>query len=294
MAEATLVELARAKLNLDLLVTGRTDTGYHELDSIVVFADLADRLTFAPAETLALRLAGPFAQSLEASGADPAQNLVLQAARRLGAAAGREPRVAITLEKNLPVASGIGGGSADAAATLRGLARLLELDWPAQALMELGLELGADVPVCVYSRPARLRGIGERLDPLRGLPALPLVLVNPGVPVATAAVFRALELPTEAFRRPALPAHPSLGRFAVWLGASRNELEPAALGLAPVVGRVLERLRAIEDCLLARMSGSGATCFGLFADAAKAAAAASSIAAEQPGWWCRACTVDPR
>lgn len=282
-----IVELARAKLNLDLLVTGRTDTGYHELDSIVVFADVADRLTFTPAEALDLRLAGPFAASL-ANSADQADNLVLRAARRLGEAAGRAPLVEITLEKNLPVASGIGGGSADAAATLRGLARFFGLEWPAQALIELGLELGADVPVCVYGRPARLRGIGERLDPVRGLPDLPLVLVNPGVPVATAAVFRALDLPTEAFRRPVLPAHPSLGRFAVWLALSRNELEPAALGLAPEIARVLARLRAIEDCLLARMSGSGATCFGLFADPAKAAEAAARISADEPGWWCRA------
>ncbi len=292
MAEPT-VELAPAKLNLDLLVIGRTETGYHELDSLVVFASVADRLTFTPAEALSLRLEGPFAADLETAAAD---NLVLCAARRLAEAAGREPRVEITLEKNLPVASGIGGGSADAAATLRGLARVLGLDWPVHALIELGPALGADVPVCVYARPARLRGSGERLDPIRGLPDLPLVLVNPGVPVATSAVFKALELPTMAFRRPVLPAHPSLGRFAVWLAESRNELEPAALGLAPVIGRVLDRLRALDDCLLARMSGSGATCFGLFPDAGKAAAAAARISAAEPGWWCTACTApgDPR
>lgn len=290
MTEA-LVEWAPAKLNLDLLVTGRTDAGYHELDSLVVFADIGDCLTFTPAETLSLGLAGPFAAGLAT-----ADNLVLDAARHLAAAVGRAPEVAIRLEKNLPVASGIGGGSADAAATLRGLARLWSLNWSPQQLMEVGLELGADVPVCVYGRPARLRGIGERLDPLRGLPDLPLVLVNPGVPVATAAVFRTLELPTDAFRRPVLPAHPSLGRFAVCLASSRNELEPAARSLAPAVDRVLERLRAIEDCLLARMSGSGATCFGLFADPGKAAAAAALIRAAEPDWWCTACTArgDPR
>jgi 4-diphosphocytidyl-2-C-methyl-D-erythritol kinase len=284
-ARQPIVELARAKLNLDLLVTGRTATGYHELDSIVVFADVADRLTFTPADALGLRLEGPFAAGLAA---DQADNLVLRAARQLAEVAGVEPLVEISLEKNLPVASGIGGGSADAAATLRGLAPFFGLDWPTQALLELGLELGADVPVCVYGRPARLRGIGERLDPVRGLPELPLVLINPGVPVATAAVFQALDLPTDAFRRPVLPAHPSLGRFAVWLAQSRNELEPAALGLAPEIARVLGRLRAIDDCLLARMSGSGATCFGLFADPAKAAVAAARITAAEPGWWCRA------
>ena len=285
MSGQPIVELAPAKLNLDLLVTGRTATGYHELDSVVVFADIGDRLTITAAETLELRLEGPFAPALGAA----ADNLVLQAARRLAAAAGMAPCARMTLEKQLPVASGIGGGSADAAATLRGLARHWSLDWPAEALRELGLGLGADVPVCVYGRPARLRGIGERLDPIRGLPDLPLVLVNPGVAVATAAVFRAFELPTMAVRRPALPAHPSLHRLALWLEASRNELEPAALSLAPVIGSVLERLRGLEDCLLARMSGSGATCFGLFADVDRARAAAELISATEPGWWCRAC-----
>jgi 4-diphosphocytidyl-2-C-methyl-D-erythritol kinase len=279
------VEMAPAKLNLDLLVTGRQPNGYHELDSLVVFADLGDRMTITAADDLELALDGPFAKALQ----DVPDNLVLAAARRLATAAGVRPTVRITLEKHLPVASGIGGGSADAAAALRGLARFWNLDWPAARLRDLGLGLGADVPVCVYGRPARLRGIGERLDPIRGLPDLPLVLVNPGVPVATAAVFRAFELPVMAFRRPVLPAHPSLGRFAVWLEASRNELEPAARSLAPVIGHVLDRLRANEDCLVARMSGSGATCFGLFADAAKATAAAAALAAAEPGWWCRSC-----
>jgi 4-diphosphocytidyl-2-C-methyl-D-erythritol kinase len=283
----TIVELAPAKVNLDLLVTGRTPHGYHELDSLVVFADLGDRLTFRAAPTLELVLEGPFAGALR----DAPDNLVLAAARRLAAAAGVAPAARITLEKVLPVASGIGGGSADAAATLRGLARIWRLDWPADRLRELGLALGADVPVCVYGRPARLRGIGERLDPIRGLPDLPLVLVNPGVPVATAAVFKAFELPTMAVRRPVLPAHPSLGRFAIWLDASRNELEPAALALAPAIGAVLHRLRSLEDCLLARMSGSGATCFGLFADPGKAAAAVAAIRAAEPGWWCESCTA---
>lgn len=288
MAEAApIVELAAAKLNLDLLVTGKTPDGYHELDSLVVFADFGDRLTVEPAEELELVLSGPFAGSLEG---EP-DNLVLKAARRLAAAAGVAASVRITLEKNLPVASGIGGGSADAAAALRGLARLWGIDWPDHQLRELGLGLGADVPVCLYGRPARLRGIGERLDPIRGLPDLPLVLVNPGVAVATSAVFKAFELPTMAFRRQVLPAHPSLARFAVWLDASRNELEPAALSLAPAIGTVLDRLRSLEDCLVARMSGSGATCFGLFADDAKAAVAAATISATEPGWWCRACTA---
>ncbi len=282
---APIVELARAKLNLDLLVTGKTPAGYHELDSVVVFADLGDRLSVAPAPALEFQLEGPFAAQLAAA----ADNLVLAAARRLAAALGRRPAVRLTLEKNLPVASGIGGGSADAAATLRALARLWRLDWPGDRLRELGLALGADVPVCVYGRPARLRGIGERLDPIRSLPDLPLVLVNPGLAVATAAVFKAFAMPDLAVRRPVLPAQPSLGRLALWLAASRNELEPAAAALAPEITAVLERLRAIEGCLLARMSGSGATCFGLFADPGQARAAAAAISAAEPGWWCRSC-----
>lgn len=281
-------ETAPAKLNLDLLVTGRTAAGYHELDSIVVFAPIADRLTFRASSHLSLAVEGPFAARLSAD----ADNLVLRAARLLAEAAGRHLEVAITLEKNLPVASGIGGGSADAAATLRGLARLLGLDWPAERLRELGLSLGADVPVCTYGRPARLRGIGERLDPVRGLPDLPLLLVNPGVAVATAAVFAALEAPLDAFTRPPFPAQPSLTRFAVWLKASRNELAATAIGIAPVIGVVLEALEGFEKCLLARVSGSGATCFGLFADLASATAAAESIGRAEPGWWVRPCLIE--
>ncbi|HRY26390.1 MAG TPA: 4-(cytidine 5'-diphospho)-2-C-methyl-D-erythritol kinase [Geminicoccaceae bacterium] len=287
MADEALVESARAKLNLDLLVTGRRADGYHELDSLVVFVPIADRLTFEHAPGLSLEVTGPFAAALGAAD----DNLVLRAARALADAAGREPAFAIRLEKLLPVASGIGGGSADAAATLRGLARLLGLDWPADRLRELGLDLGADVPVCLWGRPARLRGIGERLDPVRGLPGLPLVLANPGIGLGTAEVFRALDPERQPVARPPFPPHPSLTRFAVWLHESRNELEPAARRLAPVIGYVLERLRREPDCLVARMSGSGATCFGLFADEESAEAAAARIAREEPGWWCRAATA---
>lgn len=289
MAEAVrrVVEEAPAKLNLDLIVTGRTADGYHELDSIVVFAPQADRLTFAAGPGLSLAIDGPFADALTAA----PDNLVLRAGALLARSAGRRPEAAITLEKNLPVASGIGGGSADAAATLRGLARLWSLNWPDHRLRELALRLGADVPVCVYARPARLRGIGERLDPIRGLPDLPLLLVNPGVPVATRAVFEAFELPSEAFARPPLAPHPSLTQFAVWLAASRNELQPAAIRVAPVIATALAALEACPGCLIARMSGSGATCFGLFADLKAATVAAAAITKAEPNWWCRPCLV---
>ncbi len=287
VADEALVEIAPAKVNLDLLVTGRRADGYHELDSLVVFAPVADRLTFTPARALSLEIEGPFAAAL----GPVEENLVMRAARTLAQATGREIDVAIRLEKHLPVAAGIGGGSADAAATLRGLARALALDWPGERLRELGQELGADVPVCVWSRPARLRGRGERLDPVRGLPDLPLLLVNPGTGLATAAVFEALDPGRRPAARSSFPPHPSLVRFAVWLLESRNELEPAARRLAPLIEQVLERLRSEPDCLMARMSGSGATCFGLFTDSGKAEAAAAGIAREHPGWWCRAATA---
>jgi 4-diphosphocytidyl-2-C-methyl-D-erythritol kinase len=277
-----LVERAPAKLNLDLLVLGRRPDGYHELDGLVVFAGLGDRLLLAPADSLHLEVTGPFAAGLPAS----ADNLVLRAAGRLAAAAGVTRGARLVLEKNLPVASGIGGGSADAAAALRGLDRLWGLGLGEARLRELGLALGADVPVCAYGRPARLRGIGERLDPVRGLPELPLVLANPGRPVPTGRVFAALD---PAAERPArtqgLPAHPSLPQLVAWLAGSRNDLEPAALALEPAVGEALDALRAEPDCWLARMSGSGATCFGLFPTRAAAEAAAGRLRAARPGWW---------
>ncbi|GLS81730.1 4-diphosphocytidyl-2-C-methyl-D-erythritol kinase [Paracoccus marinus] len=255
-------EPAPAKINLALHVTGRRPDGYHLLDSLVVFTELGDRVTVAPGPP-SLRITGPFADDLPVTG----DNLCLRAARSVGADA------AITLYKALPVASGIGGGSADAAAVLRALGRR-------PAAPEA---LGADVPVCLASVPARMRGLGEIVDPLPGVPALHLVLVNPRVPVSTPEVFRALR------RRdnPGLPDLPAGGDAALlveWLKATRNDLQPPAIGLAPVIA---DALAALVDAgaALARMSGSGATCFGIFPDAAAALRAAQSIAAVRPGWW---------
>lgn len=255
-------EPAPAKINLALHVTGRRADGYHLLDSLVVFTELGDRVTVAPG-TPSLRITGPFADDLPFTG----DNLCLRAARSVGADA------AITLYKALPVASGIGGGSADAAAVLRALGRR-------PAAPE---ELGADVPVCLASVPARMRGLGEIVDPLPGIPALHLVLVNPRVPVSTPEVFRALH------RRdnPGLPDPPEGADAALlveWLKAARNDLQSPAIGLAPVIADALAAL-ADAGAALARMSGSGATCFGIFPDAAAALRAARSIAAARPGWW---------
>ena len=275
-------ERAPAKLNLDLLVTGRRADGYHLLDSVVAFADAGDELSFAPAATLRLAITGPMAAGLPAD----ETNLVLRAARALAARAGVAAGAAIALDKRLPVAGGIGGGSADAAAALRGLCRLWGVRLDSAELMGLALGLGADVPVCLLGRPARMRGIGERLDPVPALPPLDLVLVNPGRPLATAAVFRGL-WPADRAPRPALPGEPAALLEA--LRGSRNDLEPPARAVLPAIGDVLEALASAPGCRLARMSGSGPTCFGIFAAAADADAAAATIAVRRPDWWVTAC-----
>ena len=268
-------EYAPAKVNLALHVLGRRADGYHLLDSLVVFADIGDTLRAAPAEALALDVTGPFAAAL----AGDADNLALRAARRLAAAAGIAPRARLTLDKRLPVASGIGGGSADAAAALRLLARLWHLPLPST---ELALALGADVPVCLAGRPARMAGIGEALAPAPALPPCGLLLVNPGVAVATPAVFRARSGP---FSPPLdLPdGWADAAALAADLARLGNDLEAPAVALAPAIGTVLAALRALPGTLLARMSGSGATCFALFATAAHARQAATQVT--RPGWW---------
>jgi 4-diphosphocytidyl-2-C-methyl-D-erythritol kinase len=280
-ADVAVRERAPAKVNLDLLVTRRRIDGYHELDSVVVFADLSDELTLAPAGMLVLETLGPFADELPPE----AENIAVRAARLLAHAADRPAHARIRLDKRLPIAAGIGGGSADAAAVLRGLRRLWAVPIDDAGLTSLGLEVGADVPVCLAGRPTRMRGIGERLDRGVTLPGLDLVLANPRRPLATAAVFRALppELPRPRAEAP--PPVPDLG----WLRRSRNDLEAPARRLLPVIGDVLARLEGERECLLARMSGSGPTCFGVFATATAAASAAQRIAVAHPGWWVVAC-----
>jgi 4-diphosphocytidyl-2-C-methyl-D-erythritol kinase len=269
-------ETAPAKINLFLHVVGRRPDGYHLLDSLAVFAGVGDVVTASPAKDWSLEIVGPAAADLSA-GPD---NLVLRAARALEAECGLARPMRLTLEKNLPVASGIGGGSADAAATLRLLLRL----WNARRdAMPLAARLGADVPVCLAGRPARMAGIGERLTQAPELPPFGLALVNPGVAIGTPAVFAAR---TGDFSPPAtLPARwTTAAAMAADLACLRNDLEPPARALAPIVGETLTALAAAPGCLLARMSGSGATCFGIFDDSENAAAAAAGLA--RPGWWC--------
>jgi len=275
-----LVEPAWAKVNLTLQITGRRPDGYHEMTSLVVFAGIGDVLRLAPAADLSLRIDGPFAAALAGAG----DNLVLRAARLLAGRAGVTRGAAITLTKNLPVASGIGGGSADAAATLRGLSRLWNASLPPAEMQALALRLGADVPVCLGSAAVLMSGIGEGLRPVAGLPELWLLLVNPGVAVPTAAVFAARSGGFSQVAEPALPPG-GLPGLIDWLAARPNDLEAPARRLAPAVGEVLAALDRLPACRLARMSGSGATCFGLFDNAAAAQAAAAEVKQAQPTWW---------
>jgi 4-diphosphocytidyl-2-C-methyl-D-erythritol kinase len=268
---------APAKINLALHVTGRRDDGYHLLDSLVCFADLGDHLRAAPAGALSLRVAGPMAEGVPTD----AGNLVLRAARALGVTG-----AALELEKHLPAAAGIGGGSSDAAAALRVLAAMTGRPLPADA----GLSLGADVPVCLSPRPARMRGIGERLDRL-ALPALPAVLVNPGFALPTPAIFKALAR-RENPPMPELPEFPDAAALTDWLQHQRNDLEPAALAVDARVGGVLAALRD-TPARLVRMSGSGATCFGLYDSEGAAEAAANTLCAARPGWWVRKTVLNP-
>lgn len=275
MATDAASEAAPAKLNLCLHVTGRRADGYHLLDSLVVFADVADRVSASQGEGLSLQVTGPEGLGLAAE----ADNLVLRAARSMGVT-----DASLVLEKNLPVASGIGGGSADAAATLRVLARLAGRSLPTA---EKVLRLGADVPACLAGRPARMSGIGEDLRPLPPLPPLWCVLVNPRIAVPTPQVFAALS----HWDNPPLPDLPfdalvSAAALAAWLASnSRNDLVPAARSVAPILADVEAAVAATPGCLLARMSGSGATHFGLFATPDAAQTAAQHLAVLHPGWW---------
>lgn len=268
-------ELARAKINLALHVTGRRGDGYHLLDSIVAFAGVGDRITLRKAAASSLNISGPFAQQL----ADTSDNIALRALSLFR----QDVPVEIDLEKNLPVASGIGGGSADAAAVLRAVARLYGVPLPSG---EQVVRLGADVPVCLSQRPVRMQGVGEVLTPL-DLPDLHAVLVNPGVAVATGPVFDALDSRTNPAISMGGADLSGAARTIDWLKTLRNDLQQDAIRQAPAIEEVLAALRA-AGADLARMSGSGATCFGLFKDTAAADRAADLLRQEHPLWWvCR-------
>lgn len=256
---------------------GRRADGYHLLDSLVVFAGIADAVEAVPAAGLTLAVKGPEGTALRA---EP-DNLVLRAARALAEAAGVPPRAALTLTKRLPVASGIGGGSADAAAALRVLDAQWGLQWGQARLAALGLRLGADIPACLASRACLMAGVGEVLSPAPSLPVCGLVLANPRVALPTPAVFKARQGGfSEAARLPA--GWPDAVAMAGDLAGLRNDLEAPAIALCPAIAAVLVALRKLPGCLLARMSGSGATCFGVFAEPELARRAAGLL---PEAWW---------
>jgi 4-diphosphocytidyl-2-C-methyl-D-erythritol kinase len=276
--------LAPAKVNLYLHVTGRRDDGYHLVDSLVAFVDIGDRLWAEPATSLSLTVDGPEAANLAAAGDD---NLVLRAARLLADRAGVSASAALHLDKHLPVAAGIGGGSSDAAAALLALKRLWRISLADEALYALGARLGADIPACLYGRAVWVGGIGERLEPAGPLPEAGILFVNPRRALPTAAVFAARRGPFGHVGRFA-PMPCKASALACALMPCRNDLSEAAIGLVPEIAAVLARLGRLPGCLLARMSGSGATCFALFANRAGAEEARAVVAAAEPRWWCAA------
>ncbi|WP_339871131.1 4-(cytidine 5'-diphospho)-2-C-methyl-D-erythritol kinase [uncultured Brevundimonas sp.] len=271
--------LAPAKVNLFLHVGPLDRDGYHPLASLVAFADLGDRLRVAPAGSPPLAVTGPFAGALAGEG----DNLVLRALRGLDAA------LPLVLDKQLPVAAGLGGGSADAGAALRLARRVLARDQDDATLLAVAGNIGADGPMCLFARPVWAEGRGDRMTPEPALPPLAAVLVNPGVPSPTGAVYRAYDAgPAAAVDRPAPPADWRVTTVIDWLGRQRNDLQAPAVALCPPIGAALEAVAATPGVRLARMSGSGATVFGLCADAVTARAAAAALSAAHPDWWVRA------
>jgi 4-diphosphocytidyl-2-C-methyl-D-erythritol kinase len=286
----TATAFAAAKVNLYLHVAPPTPDGYHPLASLMAFADVGDTVTAQPADALSMTIDGPFGQGLSA-GPD---NLVLRAAAALVARAGRPDAGArLVLTKALPIAAGLGGGSSDAGAALRLLNDMLGLGFGEAQLEDVAAGIGADGAACLRGRMLVAEGRGERLSPAPSMPPLPAVLVNPGVPSPTGAVYRAYDesgAPGLADRADHLPLL-TVRDVVFWLRACRNDLEPAALALEPRIAQALEALAAEPESLLTRMSGSGATCFALTETRAEAEALAARLAAAHPGWWVKACTL---
>lgn len=281
---------APAKINLYLHVTGRLDNGYHSLDSLVAFADIGDRVDIEPATDFEFRVHGPYAGAFgpkELDASPHSSNLMVQAVWSLARAAQKVPNIKVTLTKNLPLAAGLGGGSADAAAVIWGLLEWWGISSHAHYLPGLMVRLGADVPVCLPCQPSRVRGIGDVIDAAHAMPEVPVVLINPHKACATAAVFRNF---TGAFREPQSlpPPMETVGEMVQFLKKQHNDLIAPARQIVPEIDNVMNMLDVQKGCLFSRLSGSGATCFGLFESEILAQGATKTIAAENPDWWVRA------
>jgi 4-diphosphocytidyl-2-C-methyl-D-erythritol kinase len=283
-------EQARAKVNLTLHVKGKRNDGYHELESLVAFADICDELVFTPASSDSLSLEGPFASAVDG------ENLVFKAKRAVAEWLDREIRGDFRLQKNIPVAAGLGGGSSDAAAAIRALFKAYGVASDPSAFATRAAAIGADIPVCLYQRAAWMRGLGEHVTPVPRLTALPAVLVNPRLKLSTAAVFKTLNAAAydSAKHRESGPISTDWKdpeHAAMSLREGRNDLERPAIALEPAVASVLSALENLGDCLLARLSGSGPTCFGLFPSKESADDAAREIGGAHPHWWVAATTL---
>lgn len=283
---------APAKVNLHLHVTGRRDDGYHTLDSLVAFADIGDVLFFEKARNFSFEVEGPFAESFTGAELDTSpqsKNLVVRAAWRIANLLARELDVSIKLQKNLPLGGGIGGGSADAAACLWGLCQLWNVSLPETHKSALALQLGADVPVCLKSETCIMQGTGEIFKEAPELAELPVLLAWPGAPTSTAAIFQSLEMPQ--FSAPAkFPggAIDQIGTLCAYLNAStRNDLTSGAVSFLPAVKLALDLIKTQPGCQLARLSGSGSTCFGIFENEDQLTQAAETISLHHPTWWVR-------
>ena len=284
----SICEAARAKVNLTLHMKGKRRDGYHELESLVVFADVSDELVFTPASEDRLSLEGPFAGLVDG------ENLVLKAKRAFASWLGVTVSGDFLLKKNIPVAAGLGGGSSDAAATIRALLKAYDRAEDTKTFIRQSAAIGADVPVCLQDSAAWMCGLGERVTPVSGLTPLPALLVNPGIKLSTAAVFKTLNAKPlqaeEAEAPPSFPGWRNPREAAVWLNEGRNDLEAPAIALEPAVKKVLDALRRLDDCMLSRLSGSGPTCFGIFLSQDAAAEAASEMRRSYPNWWVQATT----
>ncbi|MZR29193.1 4-(cytidine 5'-diphospho)-2-C-methyl-D-erythritol kinase [Sneathiella litorea] len=278
--------IARAKINLFLHVTGKQPDGYHLLESLVVFPDGGDEITVSKSKDLSLEVIGPFSHAIGSTD----ENLILKAAQLLKSESGTDQGAHITLVKNLPVAAGIGGGSSDAAITLKTLNGLWGIDFSDDKLSQLGLTLGADVPACLYGKPAIMSGIGEQLAKIDHFPEFDILLVNSGLMVSTRDVFSRLEIsrqPSSDFCFEDMTRNELFSALATM----RNDLEEPACQIAPVVKSTLSAIRGQKECRLARMSGSGATCFGLFETERAAQMAKNAIQSHHPDWWVQTMAV---